>query len=53
MRTLAAGIYPAGAQAVVWDGRDQDGRSASSGLYFCRLEVEGQYADTRQMLLVR
>ena len=53
MRTLAAGIHPAGAQAVVWDGRDQDGRSASSGLYFCRLEVEGQYADTRQMLLVR
>lgn len=37
VRTLAEGRLPEGPHAVVWDGRDEAGRSAASGVYFARL----------------
>lgn len=49
---LAEGELPAGAHALVWDGRDRAGRAAASGLYFCRLRAdEGVWS--RRMVLVR
>ena len=43
----AAGIY-----TVEWDGRDQLGRQAGSGVYFYRLETVG-FVKTRKMLLIQ
>jgi flagellar hook assembly protein FlgD len=49
---LAAGErYAAGSHAVTWDGRDAEGRTLSSGVYFCRLQAAGQSARLRLLLL--
>ncbi|MBA4377286.1 MAG: hypothetical protein C0395_01280 [Gemmatimonas sp.] len=52
VRTLVAGDRPAGPGAAVWDGRDEGGRDAPAGVYFCRLESAGA-AVTRKLVLVR
>lgn len=52
VRTLVAGDRPAGPGAAAWDGRDEGGRDAPAGVYFCRLESAGGSV-TRKLLLVR
>jgi hypothetical protein len=52
VRTLIAGREPAGHHLVTWDGRDDTGMPASSGLYFCLLQ-SGDDRMVRRMLLVR
>ena len=42
----------AGRHAVVWDGRDRQGRKAANGLYFYRLRA-GDFAQVRKMLLLK
>ena len=37
---------------AVWDGRDAEGRSVSSGIYFYRLEM-GERVATRKMMLLK
>ncbi len=41
VRELFADALPAGARVVRWDGRDEHGARAPSGVYFVRLEWEG------------
>jgi len=41
-----------GRREIVWDGRDDAGRSLASGVYFCRLIV-GDYGETKRMVLVK
>ncbi len=52
VRTLAAGVYPAGTHRSAWDGCDEDGRPATSGKYLCRLRTGGSDL-SRGMVLVR
>ncbi len=40
VRVLLAGAQPAGEHAVTWDGRDDGGKLAPSGIYFVRAAVE-------------
>lgn len=41
VRTLARGAcFEAGARSIEWDGRDEAGGEARSGVYFCRVESE-------------
>jgi hypothetical protein len=42
----------AGEYNVTWEGRDDGGRAAASGIYFCRLQA-GAYAQTVKMVLLR
>ena len=51
VRILAKGYYRAGRQEVTWDGNDSYGNRASSGLYFCSLQV-GEQITTQKMLLL-
>ena len=52
VRTLMAGRAEAGEYALTWDGRDNTGRAAASGVYIYRLRTEsGTLA--RRMTLVR
>jgi flagellar hook assembly protein FlgD len=40
--TLVDGIQPAGRRVVSWDGREDSGAEAASGIYFTRLESAGE-----------
>lgn len=53
VRQLVRGEFNAGDQIVVWDGLDDLGTAAASGVYFYRLDVPGHYVETRRMLLAR
>jgi len=52
VRVLTSGLLPAGRHAVVWDGKDESGRPAASGIYFYSL-VSGKRTAARKVLLTR
>jgi hypothetical protein len=52
VRDLVSGPLPAGAHTAVWDGRDADGRTVSSGVYTARLTT-GRGVVNRKMTLLR
>ncbi|MBN1824983.1 MAG: T9SS type A sorting domain-containing protein [Candidatus Eisenbacteria bacterium] len=52
VRTLASGEYGEGAHAVLWDGRNDTGRSVGSGVYFYRMEA-GDFVSKKKMVLIR
>jgi hypothetical protein len=39
---LDSAMLPPGSRTLWWDGADQDGRPARSGLYFMDVHVEGE-----------
>jgi hypothetical protein len=51
VRLVLDGPRPAGANTVVWDGRDTDGRAAAAGVYFYRLSALGQRVTAKGMRL--
>jgi subtilisin family serine protease len=52
VRTLANGPLAAGAHAVSWDGRDDHGQAAPSGIYLYRLTANGE-TTTRRMTMLK
>jgi hypothetical protein len=52
VRTLVNEAQSTGAYQVSWDGRDEQGRQAPSGIYFYRFSA-GSFVETRKMALVR
>ena len=52
VRTLMQGRLNTGPHSVTWDGQDDTGRQAPTGVYFYRLEVNGE-VDVRKMMLVK
>jgi hypothetical protein len=52
VRTLVSGTEVAGYHSVEWNGRDDAGRMAPTGVYFARLDAGGHRA-TQRMLRVR
>jgi len=52
VRNLLQGAKQAGYHEVLWDGRDDHGRSVSSGIYFCRLQAS-ERVTTRKMIVLR
>jgi len=58
VRTLVEGVKEAGPHAVVWDGRDEFGKTLPSGIYLYRLwagqgKGQGDFVRVRKMVLVR
>jgi hypothetical protein len=51
VRHLLDGVQTAGTHTARWDGRDDRGRPAASGVYFCRLRA-GKVSDTMRMVLL-
>jgi C1A family cysteine protease len=49
---LADRVFDAGRREVVWHGRDASGKSAASGVYFCRMNADG-FTATRKIILLR
>jgi hypothetical protein len=50
VRSLFSGDLPKGTHTVVFDGKDDAGRTLNSGLYIYRMESKG-YSRTRKMML--
>ena len=50
IQQLRRGTLPAGEQTVAWNGRDETGRLAPSGVYYFRLQVEGRVLTSRLAL---
>jgi hypothetical protein len=51
VRSLVEGPLEPGTQKVVWDGRDDAGRSLASGVYFARLAAGGESVVRKMTLL--
>jgi Ca-activated chloride channel homolog len=52
VKTLVADSRSPGEYSVVWDGTDEQGKSVSTGLYYCRLEAGG-FSATRPMMMLK
>jgi len=52
VRTLLDGAMPAGDHLVSWNGTDQNGHQAPSGLYFYKLSSDGQ-TETKKMVMLK
>jgi predicted outer membrane repeat protein len=52
VRVLVDGFQQAGCQSVTWDGRDDGGREAASGIYFYKIKTE-DYQMTMKMVLLK
>ena len=52
VRTLMQGSQPAGRYDLTWDGLNNTGQRAPSGLYLVRMQA-GAYRATRSAMLVR
>ncbi len=50
LRHQSAGLYQSRSRAAHWDGRNRDGESVASGLYFYTLRA-GEFRATRKMLI--
>ncbi|MDP8321484.1 MAG: right-handed parallel beta-helix repeat-containing protein [Candidatus Stygibacter australis] len=51
--TLKDEDMAAGEQNIVWQGTDNEGRKVSSGIYFIRLDIEGQKGQWRKAVLMK
>ena len=52
IRTLVNAFKPAGRYRVVWNSKDDFGRSVSSGIYFYQITA-GDFLDTHKMLILK
>ncbi|MDI6839896.1 MAG: FlgD immunoglobulin-like domain containing protein [bacterium] len=52
VRRLVNGFQPAGYYTINWDGKDDEGKSLPSGMYFYHLESDG-YTAARVLVLMR
>ena len=53
VRTLVAEQQSAGRYVVEWDATNDNGHSLSSGMYFYRLAVGGEFLEVKKMLLLK
>jgi flagellar hook assembly protein FlgD len=52
VKTLYSGIAEEGKHTVIWNGKDENEKSVSSGIYFYKLKA-GKQEMTRKMLLLK
>ena len=53
VRTLVAEHQNAGRYVVEWDATNNSGHSLSSGMYFYRLQADGEFHEVKKMLLLK
>ena len=52
VRTLVDRVEDAGHKLVIWNGKDNKGKDATSGIYFYKLQA-GNYKAQKKMILIR
>ena len=53
LRDLVSGIRVPGRYEAEWDGRDDQGTTLPSGVYFIELRMDGKRVGSRKLLLLR
>ncbi|MBP2681257.1 MAG: protein up-regulated by thyroid hormone-putative PQQ-dependent glucose dehydrogenase [Candidatus Krumholzibacteriota bacterium] len=53
VRLLLRRPFEPGPHEIIWDGRDDHGVETPSGVYFCRLMVDGRAVDAGRLVLLR
>jgi carboxypeptidase T len=53
VKSLVTGKQEQGNHSIRWDGKDSTGSSVASGVYFYRLDAEGQASLTKKMILLK
>jgi hypothetical protein len=51
VRTLVNEVQTSGQKKLVWDGKDNQGKTIGSGIYFCHLQTPG-YKQSRKIILL-
>ncbi|UCG91252.1 MAG: S8 family peptidase, partial [candidate division WOR-3 bacterium] len=51
VRTLIDGVQKQGNFSIIWEGTDDHGKDVSAGIYFCRIESEGDALTNKLILL--
>lgn len=52
VRTLVNGVEDSGTHRVIWDGRNANGGSVATGIYFYRLKAS-EFVETKKMILLK
>jgi hypothetical protein len=52
VKTLVAGMHPAGSYSLRWAAEDDAGNRVAPGIYFVRIETAG-FSDTKKMILLQ
>lgn len=52
VRALLDQKQPAGYKRVIWDGKNKEGKTVSSGIYFYRMETE-EFVRSKKMLFLK
>ncbi len=53
VKQIVTGNQESGVHSIRWDGKDKNGNGTASGVYFYRLDVEGQHSITKKMILMK
>ena len=53
VRTLAHGKFDKGYHQIIWNSKDDKGKSTASGIYFYKLKVNGKDKSVRKCLLLK
>ncbi|MBC8414828.1 MAG: hypothetical protein H8E11_00170, partial [Candidatus Cloacimonetes bacterium] len=53
VKTLLDCYMSPGRSEMIWNGRDDNGKRVSSGVYFYKLNVNGKTEKTKKMLLLK
>lgn len=53
VRRLTDNPYPAGVYELAWDGRDDSGNPAASGMYFYTMRVADKFSDVKKMVILK
>ncbi len=53
IKTLAKDEFTKGSHSIIWNGDDDSGKLVSSGIYFYKLEVNGNMSGMKKMLLLK
>ncbi len=53
VKQLVSDQLSAGQHTVVWDGKDKNGKSVTSGIYFYRLKAGKDFSKTKRMMLLK
>lgn len=53
VRVIDQGIVSEGKHCIQWRGREQDGRSVESGIYFAELRLDGEKVSVKKICLIK